>query len=33
MSYEIVTQMHMGRLMVESEAGSYSEFIIEIPKE
>jgi signal transduction histidine kinase/ligand-binding sensor domain-containing protein len=33
MSYEIVTRMHMGRLILETEPGSYSEFIIEIPKE
>ncbi len=32
MSYEIVTQMHKGRLAIESEPGRYSEFIIEIPK-
>ncbi len=31
MSYEIVTQMHKGSLVVESEANRYSEFIIEIP--
>lgn len=31
MSYEIVTQLHRGRLSVQSEIGQYSEFIIDIP--
>jgi signal transduction histidine kinase len=31
MSYEIVTQLHRGRLTVQSEIGEYSEFIIDIP--
>jgi signal transduction histidine kinase len=31
MSYEIVTQLHRGRLSVQSEIGEYSEFVIDIP--
>lgn len=33
MSYEIVTQLHKGKLLVESVEGEYSEFVIEIPIE
>ncbi|MFZ1728966.1 MAG: ATP-binding protein [Bacteroidota bacterium] len=33
MSYEIVTQMHKGKLTLESESGNYAEFVIHIPKE
>ena len=32
MSYEIVTQLHQGTLTVDSEVGTFSEFIIEIPR-
>ena len=31
-SYDVVTQQHGGTIMVESEVGKYSEFIVTIPR-